>query len=316
MQQSGTSPPQRPCSATSRGCVPCAATCATRDRCAPSSATCGPRSSTTSPARAASPRRSSIRRRPGSRTRTSSSTCSTRSATTAPRRASTRPRRARCSARSPAATSCTTRARRSTRRARMRQRRRRRTCSAAATASRTGSGSPAASSSTTSRTAAGRSSSRGRSSTTCSRLRAGAATEPLALGNLKVQRDWGFAPDYVDGMIAILRQDATDAASYRDYVLGTGRLHHVWELVDRAFALGGFELDWNLDGDDPTAWGASFAGVRHAGGRRRPVIHPPCRPARDRRRSVSRANRARLGAARRPRRLPRGHARGAGCRPQ
>jgi GDPmannose 4,6-dehydratase len=90
-------------------------------------------------------------------------------------------------------------------------------------------------------------------------LRAGAATDPLALGNLKVQRDWGFAPDYVDGMIAILRQDATDAAAYRDYVLGTGRLHHVWELVDRAFVLGGFELTWDLDGDDPTVWGASFA---------------------------------------------------------
>jgi GDPmannose 4,6-dehydratase len=90
-------------------------------------------------------------------------------------------------------------------------------------------------------------------------LRTGSTTEPLALGNLKVQRDWGFAPDYVDGMIAILRQNADDAASYRDYVLGTGRLHHVWELADRAFALGGFELEWNLDGGDPTAWGASFA---------------------------------------------------------
>jgi GDPmannose 4,6-dehydratase len=90
-------------------------------------------------------------------------------------------------------------------------------------------------------------------------LRTGAATGPLALGNLKVQRDWGFAPDYVDGMIAILRQDAADAAAYRDYVLGTGRLHHVWELVDRAFVLGGFELAWILDGDDATAWGASFA---------------------------------------------------------
>jgi len=91
-------------------------------------------------------------------------------------------------------------------------------------------------------------------------LRAATATEPLALGNLKVQRDWGFAPDYVDGMIAILRQDSVEAAGYRDYVLGTGHLHSVWELVDRAFTLGGFELTWNLDGDDATAWGASFVG--------------------------------------------------------
>jgi len=95
-------------------------------------------------------------------------------------------------------------------------------------------------------------------------LRAGTASGPLALGNLKVQRDWGFAPDYVDGMLSILRQVsirsvADEAASYRDYVLGTGRLHHVWELVDRAFRLGGFELEWHLDGDDPIAWGAVFA---------------------------------------------------------
>jgi len=89
-------------------------------------------------------------------------------------------------------------------------------------------------------------------------LRRGTAERPLALGNLKVQRDWGFAPDYADGMISILRQSRGDAASYRDYVLGTGRLHHVWELVDRAFALGGFELSWQLEGDDPTAWRACF----------------------------------------------------------
>ena len=41
--------------------------------------------------------------------------------------------------------------------------------------------------------------------------------------------------------------------------LGTGRLHHVWELVDRAFALAGFELAWSLDGADPLAWRAAFA---------------------------------------------------------
>jgi GDPmannose 4,6-dehydratase len=95
-------------------------------------------------------------------------------------------------------------------------------------------------------------------------LREVAVSEPLAVGNLKAQRDWGFAPDYVDGMIAILRQTdvrgVPDAgASYRDYVLGTGELHYVWELIDRAFALGGFELDWELDGDDSLRWSARFA---------------------------------------------------------
>jgi GDPmannose 4,6-dehydratase len=84
-------------------------------------------------------------------------------------------------------------------------------------------------------------------------LRGGSSAGPLALGNLNVQRDWGFAPDYVDGMISILRHGAGD------YVLGTGKLHYVWELADRAFALGGFELEWNLEGDDPAAWHATFA---------------------------------------------------------
>jgi GDPmannose 4,6-dehydratase len=87
---------------------------------------------------------------------------------------------------------------------------------------------------------------------------------PLGLGNLKAERDWGFAPDYVDGMRMILRQAALrdvpdEASSYRDYVLGTGELHTVWQLVDRAFALAGLELVWSLDGDDPLAWSASFA---------------------------------------------------------
>jgi GDPmannose 4,6-dehydratase len=95
-------------------------------------------------------------------------------------------------------------------------------------------------------------------------LRSGGERSALALGNLKAQRDWGFAPDYVEGMLLIMRQAAVrdlpdEAASYRDYVLGTGRLHSVWELVDRAFALAGFELAWDLDGDDPAAWAASFA---------------------------------------------------------
>jgi GDPmannose 4,6-dehydratase len=91
-------------------------------------------------------------------------------------------------------------------------------------------------------------------------LRAGNAPGPLALGNLKAQRDWGFAPDYVEGMVTILRQTEVhgDGAPYRDYVLGTGRLHSVWELADRAFALAGFELEWRLDGEDPLEWSATF----------------------------------------------------------
>jgi GDPmannose 4,6-dehydratase len=95
---------------------------------------------------------------------------------------------------------------------------------------------------------------------------------PLAMGNMAAKRDWGFAPDYVDGMRRIigqvevratLRSEAPDedrGASYRDYVLGTGQLHAVWELVDRAFELAGFPLDWDLSGD-PAGWSACFRGT-------------------------------------------------------
>jgi GDPmannose 4,6-dehydratase len=95
---------------------------------------------------------------------------------------------------------------------------------------------------------------------------------PLVVGNLAAQRDWGFAPDYVDGMTRIVRQVAVRssvlgrpmeddvAANYRDYVLGTGELHPVWELIDRAFALAGLPLEWDRNSTDPTRWGARFAG--------------------------------------------------------
>jgi GDPmannose 4,6-dehydratase len=92
------------------------------------------------------------------------------------------------------------------------------------------------------------------------------------LGNLKVQRDWGFAPDYVDGMTLILRQinvrNLRDGKSavlqdegfyYRDYVLGTGQSHAVWELVDAAFRIADFQLDWDLESDDPARWSARFS---------------------------------------------------------
>jgi GDPmannose 4,6-dehydratase len=94
------------------------------------------------------------------------------------------------------------------------------------------------------------------------------AAEPLAVGNLAAQRDWGFAPDYVDGIIRVARQiaaraavlgrspEADTGANYRDYVLGSGQLHAVWELIDRAYALAELDLDWDRRSDDPARWTA------------------------------------------------------------
>ena len=61
--------------------------------------------------------------------------------------------------------------------------------------------------------------------------------ERLALGNLAVYRDWGWVPDYVEAMWAILQCDAAD-----DIVIGSGVSHSLEEFVAAAFAEVG--LDW------------------------------------------------------------------------
>jgi GDPmannose 4,6-dehydratase len=67
-------------------------------------------------------------------------------------------------------------------------------------------------------------------------IAAGRATE-LTLGDLDAQRDWGYARDYVEAMWAMLQRDEP-----ADYVIATGELHSVGELVEAAFAHAG--LDW------------------------------------------------------------------------
>ena len=52
----------------------------------------------------------------------------------------------------------------------------------------------------------------------------------LVLGSLTGQRDWGWAPDYVEGMWRMLQSDPVD-----DFILATGKLHSVRELVETAF---------------------------------------------------------------------------------
>jgi GDPmannose 4,6-dehydratase len=54
--------------------------------------------------------------------------------------------------------------------------------------------------------------------------------DELALGNLDAERDWGYAPDYVEAMWLMLQEDEPD-----DYVIATGKVHSVRELVEVAF---------------------------------------------------------------------------------
>jgi GDPmannose 4,6-dehydratase len=59
----------------------------------------------------------------------------------------------------------------------------------------------------------------------------------LFLGNLDAQRDWGYAPEFVEGMWLMLQQDEPD-----DYVLATNETHTVREFAEKAFAHVG--LNW------------------------------------------------------------------------
>ena len=55
----------------------------------------------------------------------------------------------------------------------------------------------------------------------------------LYLGNLDAQRDWGYAPEYVEAMWLMMQQDKPD-----DYVIATGETHTVREFLEEAFAIG------------------------------------------------------------------------------
>jgi GDPmannose 4,6-dehydratase len=68
------------------------------------------------------------------------------------------------------------------------------------------------------------------------RIQAGQQDE-VYLGNLEAVRDWGYAPEYVEGMWRMLQHDEPG-----DYVLATGVGHTVRDFIEFAFGHAG--LDW------------------------------------------------------------------------
>jgi GDPmannose 4,6-dehydratase len=62
--------------------------------------------------------------------------------------------------------------------------------------------------------------------------------DELRLGDLDAQRDWGYAVDYVRAMWLILQADRAD-----DYIIATGELRSVRDLVESAFSY--VNLDWS-----------------------------------------------------------------------
>jgi len=71
------------------------------------------------------------------------------------------------------------------------------------------------------------------------------ALDTLFIGNLYAKRDWGYAPEYVEGMWKILQHDKPD-----DFVLATGVSHSVKEFINLCFKILEMELYWEGEGVD------------------------------------------------------------------
>ncbi len=67
----------------------------------------------------------------------------------------------------------------------------------------------------------------------------------LTLGNLNSKRDWGYAPEYVEGMWRMLQRDEAE-----DFVMATGETHEVRKFVDAAFSELGIELRWEGEAEN------------------------------------------------------------------
>jgi GDPmannose 4,6-dehydratase len=66
---------------------------------------------------------------------------------------------------------------------------------------------------------------------------AGGSKEKLMLGDMSIQRDWGWSPEYVDAMWRMLQGDSPE-----DFVIATGEANSLEEFVATAFSEVG--LDW------------------------------------------------------------------------
>jgi GDPmannose 4,6-dehydratase len=67
----------------------------------------------------------------------------------------------------------------------------------------------------------------------------------VSLGNLDSKRDWGYAPEYCEGMWRILQQDTAE-----DFVLATGETHTIREFCELTFREIGIEIGWKGSEED------------------------------------------------------------------
>jgi GDPmannose 4,6-dehydratase len=79
-----------------------------------------------------------------------------------------------------------------------------------------------------------------------SRIAGGLQTR-LLLGNMGAKRDWGYAPEYCEGMWKILQHKKAD-----DFVLATGETRTVREFAVQTFSNLGIEISWTGKGEKET----------------------------------------------------------------
>ena len=66
---------------------------------------------------------------------------------------------------------------------------------------------------------------------------------PIRLGNLNAERDWGYAPEYVAGMWAMLQAKQPDT-----FVFATNKTNSVRSFVEWAFQAADIDIEWQGDG--------------------------------------------------------------------
>ncbi len=68
------------------------------------------------------------------------------------------------------------------------------------------------------------------------RIKAG-LQEKMKLGNISVNRDWGWAPEYVEAMWLMMQQDRAE-----DFIIATGKTYSLQEMVETVFSI--LDLEW------------------------------------------------------------------------
>lgn len=107
---------------------------------------------------------------------------------------------------------------------------------------------------------------RGDSFVTKKIINAARQNKPVTLGNIHAERDWGFAPEYMEAAWTMLQQDEPD-----DFVIATGETHSVQAFLGMAAEVSGhpietiYDKEFNRPNDVPRLQGDPSKALRVLG---------------------------------------------------